>query len=348
MCRLRFPVALLLCLAFALASGPGCRAPDEQAPGVIAISGPTMGTWFTVKVTGPPPGVDAAMLEQEVVARLETLEGRMSTYDPESELSRLNRFEGSDWFAVSDETAAVLDEALRIGKLTGGAFDVTVAPLVNLWNFGPVKRTADRVPSQAEIDAVKARTGPELVEVRPSPPGVRKRRADVSIDLSGIAKGFAVDRVAEHLEDRGVRNYMVDVGGEVRARGRNPDGKPWQIAVESPATDARSIYQVIPLDGRAVATSGDYRNYFERDGVRYSHILDPRSGRPITHRLASVSVVGPSCMRADAWATALMVLGPEAGYNLALEHELAALFIVKRDTGLVDKATPAFERVLEP
>jgi len=338
---------VVLLLGLAALAGACRRPPAEQSPQPVTFSGPTMGTRFTVKVVDLPKHVEVEALKREILDKLRGLEALMSTYDPDSELSRLNRFEGPDWFDVSPQTAAVVDEALRIGELTDGAFDVTVAPLVSLWNFGPARPTIDRVPSNAQIEEAKARVGFRRIEVRRSPPGVRKERKDVSIDLSGIAKGFAADRLAEHLEHRGIRNYMVDVGGEVKARGRNPRGKPWQIAVESPLMSTRQIQRVVPLDGLAVATSGDYRNYFEQDGIRYCHILDPRSGRPITHKLASVSVLDPSCMRADALATALMVLGPEAGYNFAREHELAAFFIVNSDAGFVEKMTPRFEQVLK-
>jgi len=331
------------CLA-ALAGG--CRRSASENPAqLVAFSGPTMGTEFTVKVVDLPSSVEVEALRGEIDEKLRKVDGLMSTYDPDSELSRLTRFDQADWFAVSRETAKVIEEAVRIGHLSDGAFDVTVAPLVNLWNFGPAKRTVDRVPSPDEIEEVKARIGFQNLEVRLSPPAVRKKRKDLSIDLSGIAKGFAVDQVAEHLERRGIRNYMVDVGGEVKARGRNKKGKPWQIAIESPLPGTREIQRIIPLDGLAVATSGDYRNYFEKDGVRYCHIIDPRSGRPITHSLASVSVLAASCTRADALATALMVLGPEDGYNLAIAEDLAALFIIKGETGFVEEATPRFEKV---
>jgi len=339
------PAVLLLSLAV---SAGACRRPAvEKSPTPLVFSGPTMGTWFTVKVVDRPKDLEADALEREILDALAAMEALMSTYDPNSELSRLNRFEGPEWFAVSGQTAAVIDEALRIGELTDGAFDVTVDPLVSLWNFGPERRDTDRVPSDAEIEAVKARVGFRQIEVRRSPPGVRKARGGVSIDLSGIAKGFAADRLAEHLDRRGIRNYMVDVGGEVKARGRNPRGKPWQIAVESPLANTREVQRVIPLDGLAVATSGDYRNYFEQDGVRYCHVLDPRTGRPITHKLASVSVLDPSCMRSDALATALMVLGPEAGYNFARKHELAVLLVIHSDAGFVEKMTPPFEQLVK-
>ena len=328
-------------------AAPGCGPASRELGELTTFSGQTMGTWFTVKIVDPPPAVSTAALQEEIGARLRQINAWMSTYDPDSELSRLNRFDQPEWFEVSAETAAVADEALRVGRLTEGAFDVTVGPLVSLWNFGPVRRTTDRVPPPDEIDEVMARTGLTKVEVRLSPPAVRKQHGDVSIDLSGIAKGFAVDEIAGLLERSGVEHYMVDVGGEVKARGRNPEGKPWQIGIETPVAGKRGIQKVIPLDRLAVATSGDYRNYFEQDGVRYAHIIDPRCGRPITHKLASVSVLDPCCMRADALATGLMVLGPEAGYNLAKREKLPVLFLVKSETGFVERMTPQFEQVIE-
>jgi thiamine biosynthesis lipoprotein len=165
--------------------------------------------------------------------------------------------------------------------------------------------------------------------------------------LSAIAKGFAVDRIAEHLERLGIRNYLVEIGGELRARGHNAQGKPWQVAIESPQAGMRAIHRVLSCDGLAMATSGDYRNFFEEHGKQYSHIIDPRLGRPVSHGLASVTVLDPSCARADALATALMVLGPDAGYELAFEEGLTVLLIVKHDGKLVEKATPSFRDLIE-
>jgi thiamine biosynthesis lipoprotein len=301
-----------------------------------------MGTRFTVKAVDLPSSIDAQSLQREIQDRLERVDALMSTYDPDSELSRLNRFDTMEWFEISPETATVLAEARRIAELTGGAFDVTVGPLVELWNFGPDKSPTDRVPADGEIEEVKAKTGWQGIEVRLSPPGVRKKRKELSVDLSGIAKGFAVDRVAEHLEERGIENYMVEVGGELRARGHNPQGKPWQIAVEAPTPGVRSIQRVVGLDGLGMATSGDYRNFFEEDETRYSHVIDPRSGRPIAHDLASVTVLAPSCMEADALATALLVMGPDAGYELAAREKIQALFIVRTEAAFAEKATPQF------
>jgi len=357
-------------LALSLAIVAACRPSGGDLPQMAVFSGDTMGTWYTVKVVDPPASVDLEALDGQIRDTLSRVDALMSTYRPDSELSRLNRCDlpamehenaspnGREWFAVSHETAAVIHEAVEIGRLTHGAFDVTVAPLVDLWNFGPERRAVDTVPSPDEIEEAKARIGLEKLEVRLSPPAVRKGQNDLQIDLSGIAKGFAVDQVADELDGLGIPSYMVDVGGEVKARGRNRKGRPWQIGVESPSNrwdisgvppngrGTRGIQKVIPLDGVAVATSGDYRNYFEQDGVRYCHIIDPRSGRPISHKLASVSVIAQSCTRADALATGLMVLGPEAGYNLAVEEELAALFLVKSRTGFVEKMTPRFQELL--
>ena len=328
------PAIVLLCA--------GCRRPVEET-----LTGPTMGTQFTVKVVRHPGAVELAILEKEIQAELDRVDALMSTYRADSELSRFNAFDRTEWFPVSAATAEVVATAIDIGRLSGGAFDVTVGPLVNLWGFGPSKEPAERVPSPEEIEEAKNRTGLDHIEVRLSPPAVRKDLPGVSIDLSGVAKGFAVDQVAGLLERRGLENYMVEVGGEVRTKGQNLQGRPWQIGIESPVAGVRSLQRVVGLGDDAMATSGDYRNYFEADGVRYSHMIDPRTGRPIAHRLASVTVLDRYCTRADAWATALMVLGPEEGYALAEKEDLPVLLVIKSDAGFVEKATPKFEKLLQ-
>jgi len=320
----------------------GCRRPVENA-----FTGATMGTQYSVKVVGSPGGVDVATLEKDIQAALDRVDALMSTYRSDSELSRFNAFDRTDWFPVSAATAEVVEAAVDVGRLSSGAFDVTVGPLVNLWGFGPKKGPAERVPSPAEIEEAKNQTGLHHLEVRLDPPAMRKDLPGVYVDLSGVAKGFAVDQVAGLLERRGVENYMVEVGGEVRTKGRNLQGRPWQIGIESPVVGVRSLQRVVGLEDAAMATSGDYRNYFEVRGVRYSHMLDPRTGRPIAHPLASVSVLDSSCMRADALATALLVLGPEEGYALAEKEDLPALLVIKSDDGFVEKATPEFEKLLQ-
>jgi len=334
----------VLCAAALVFAG---TRPLLNAPQLLSVSGPTMGTRYTVKVVSPPARVDPKQLQEDIGGTLAEVDSLMSTYREDSEVCRLNRFGRTDWFGVSRHTAAVIDEARRVGELTGGAFDVTVGPLVDLWGFGPEEAGGEAPPSTDAISRADGRVGFDNVEVRLSPPAVRKRRADLHVDLSGIAKGFAVDQIAARLDACGIRNYLVEVGGELRAKGHNRHGRPWQIAVESPRAGSREIQKVVALKNLAMATSGDYRNYYEHNAARYCHIIDPRTGRPISHRLASVTVLCPSCARADALATALMVLGPEAGYKLAIRQRLAALLVIKGDAGFVEKATPRFTQVLK-
>ena len=309
-------------------------------PPMIVITGPTMGTQYTVKIVNLPEALDAERFSSGIQEKLTQLDELMSTYLPDSELSRFNRFDRNDWFEVSEDTALVIDQAVQMGEITGGAFDVTVGPLVNLWHFGPEVDSFNVIPSDEQIAEAKRKTGLHHIHVRHSPPRVLKTQPDITVDLSGIAKGFAVDRVAEHLEHNGIKNYLVEIGGDLRANGHNQHGRPWRIAIESPVADMRKIQRTVPLRNSAMATSGDYRNYFESGGQLYSHIIDPRTGRPVEHRLVSVTVFDPSCTRADALATALMVLGPEAGYRFAVGEKLPALFIITTNTGFVEKATP--------
>ena len=235
----------------------------------------------------------------------------------------------------------VVAAGLEVSRNTQGAFDVTVGPLVNLWGFGPAGR-ADEMPTDEAIAECQARVGYTRLEVRQEPPALRKRRADVYVDLSAIAKGFGVDEVAKLLERHAVRSYLVEIGGEVRTRGRKPDGGGWRIGIERPVAAVREIECVVELDDRALATSGDYRNFFEREGRRYSHEIDPRTGRPVDHALISVSVLADDCLTADAWATALLVLGPDAALPTARQHGLEVLCMVRSGDGWVEQATPGF------
>ncbi|NLS90654.1 MAG: FAD:protein FMN transferase [Planctomycetaceae bacterium] len=301
-----------------------------------AFSGATMGTTYSVKVAGLSTAANRDRLAAEIQGQLDRINRLMSTYDPDSELSRFNASDSGQWFPVSPETARVVAEAIRVGDLSGGALDVTVGPIVDLWSFGPEARPQGVLPTGEEITAAMSTVGYTRLEVRHDPPALRKPSPACRVDLSSLAKGFAVDQVVERLEELGIDRYMVEVGGEIRTAGLNSSGNPWQIAVELPTTEGRGIQRVVPLDGRAMATSGDYRNYFEQDGVRFCHIIDPRAGRPVSHRLASVSVLADNCMRADALATALFVLGPEEGLQLAAEHSIPALFLVRTDRGFAE------------
>ena len=246
---------------------------------------------------------------------------------------------------MSRETAEVVALALEVSELSRGSFDVTVGPLVNLWGFGP-DPARDRVPGDDEIAAALAGIGYGKLRLRAGAEPALWKEAPLYADLSAVAKGYAVDRVAALLEARGVRNYLVDIGGEMRAAGRKQSGALWRVAVQSPAGGG-DLARVLEVTDVAVATSGDYRNYFELAGTRYSHTIDPRSGRPIRHNLASVTVVDSSAARADALATALNVMGVESGAALAEELQLPVLFIVKEDDGFRERPTSAFARYLD-
>lgn len=305
-----------------------------------------MGTTFNIKVVGLPRDVDADELGKEIEERLDEINALMSNYRSDSELARLNAFAEPDWFPVSAETHYVLARAAEVSEKTGGAFDVTVGPLVRLWNFGPGHQLQDRIPDDDEIAAALERIGHQKIELRDEPPAVRKLQPDLELDLSALAKGFAVDEVEGRLLSHGVTNYLVEIGGEVQTGGLNAQGQSWQIAIEAPVAGMREIQRVVGLTQTALATSGDYRNYFEIDGRRYSHIVDPRTGRPVTHNLVSVSVLHPSCTVADAWATALLALGPDEGMEVAVREDLAVLFITKEGSEFTESPTPQFEAVV--
>jgi len=302
-----------------------------------------MGTTYAVVLGGDAPAVAErerlASLVAETLARIDAL---MSTYKPESELSRFNRAAEGDTFAVSAETLEVFRVAREVSEATGGAFDVTVAPLVDLWGFGAAPR-APAPPGARELAGARARVGYRLVEVDAPRRALRKLAPGVCCDLSAIAKGYAVDRVVDALVAAGRDSFLVEVGGDLRARGRRADGAPWSVAIERPDERARSLFRVVALVDRALATSGDYRNFYEQDGKRYSHLIDPRSGRPIAHRVASVSVAHLSATYADAWATGLAVLGPDEGLARAESEGLAAFFILHGEGGALEtRATAAW------
>ena len=321
---------VLLFLVMVTVAGCGEKRPAR-------LAGAVMGTTWSVQIVADVQPDLAARIQ----ARLDAINARMTTYSATSELARFNASDSLQWVSVSAELAEVVAEALRVGALTGGAFDITAGPLVELWGFGAAP-AIDAPPAAEAVAALRERVGVSLVAARAAPAGLRKARPDVALDLSALAKGYAVDQVAALLEDLGFSRYLVEVGGELRGRGRNARGELWRIAVEQPAAGARRVQRAFPLRDLAVATSGDYRNFFELNGKRYSHTIDPRSGYPVAHRLASVTVLDPSAMSADAFATGLLVLGEEAGYAFALSHDIPALFVVREDTGYRERMTPSF------
>jgi thiamine biosynthesis lipoprotein len=314
---------------------------------VFEFSGETMGTSFLVKVAAPTMSRDAQQVAAAAIRdRLAAVNAQMSTWDPDSELSRFNAYAATDPFAVSADTLRVVAASRQVAEDSGGAFDVTIRPLVQAWGFGDGARVPGG-PTPAELRALRERIGWQRVSIGDG--ALQKSRPDVVCDLSAVAKGFAADAVSTDLVALGHLDHLVEIGGELRARGERQDGAAWRVAIEEPdGAQGRSIHRVIPLADRGMATSGDYRNYYEQDGVRISHTIDPRSGQPIRHALASVTVLHDEAMLADAWATALNVLGPEEGYALAVERGMAAYFIVRNpDATFSARGTPAFQASMD-
>lgn len=349
--RFRLALALVVVLIGGCELSSALVQVEEPEP-VWKLSGPTMGTRYAISVVGGSE-FEANTLRDRIDQRLALVNRRMSTYDPESEISRFNSDESTTWFAVSSETQSVVAYALELASDSGGAFDPTVGPLVNLWGFGPDKRRAEP-PTEDEITAAQSQIGFSLIESRPDPPAIKKNAAAAYLDLSAVAKGYGVDVIAQLIEGEGYSSYLVEIGGEVRAKGAKPNGQPWRIGVEkadpgqSPTANQRPLQQVIELSDMAMATSGDYRNFFEHEGERYSHTIDPTTGRPVSHDLATVTVLAETCMQADALATALLVMGPHAGYDWASERGIAALMVSRDERDrLTERTTPAWQRALD-
>lgn len=333
------PVLLASFLFFGVLLG-GCDSGNERD--FHRFSGSTMGTTYNVTLVadeGEPLELDVEAVQSGLDAELALINQQMSTYIDDSELMQFNRSEIDRWQSLSAPLAEVLRISESISERSQGAFDVTVGPLVDLWGFGPVGEP-EQAPSDEEIEAVRSAIGYRHLVLD----GQRARRTgDIRLDLSAVAKGYGVDHIARWLESRGYRHYLVEIGGEVRLGGESPRGDAWRIGVEQPTLVQGQGRTALALTDIAMATSGDYRNYYERDGVRYSHTIDPRTGRPIKHRLASVTVLAETAAEADAWATALNVLGPDEGMALAEREKLPVYMIVKTDEGFDDDYSSAFE-----
>ena len=335
-----FPAGWLLLAAC------GCAPPDSGPP-LHVFDGATMGTTYAVRVVtvDPWPQAERDRIGAKIQAVLDDVESKMSHYLPSSELSRFNRQRTTRPFPVSADTFEVVRQARRLSELTAGALDITVAPLVNAWGFGPVE--PDRLPPDGErLSQLREHVGYAGIELDAAASTLRKTIPAIEGDLSAVAKGYGVDQVAAALREAGLTRYVVEVGGEIVAAGTNHLDRPWRIGIESPVAGG-GIQRVVSLRDRAMATSGDYRNAREVDGRWLSHTIDPRTGRPVEHRLASVSVVAERCVVADGLATALEVLGPDDGHALAVEQGWAALFLSRDEDGaILERATPAFSALL--
>lgn len=308
----------------------------SNKPEVLTISGTKMGTSYHITVIADQLPPDD--LEQQIEQLLAKVDSSMSTYKKDSEISQFNRLPVGQTMTVSQEFAEVVKISRQIWQLSNGAFDPTIGPLVDLWGFGPDERH-ESIPSSKTIELTKAQIGFDYVVLDEYK--LSKTKA-VALDLSAVAKGYAVDRVADLLEMLALPDYLVEIGGEIRVSGFNSDGVLWRIAMEQPQLFAE-VDRVINITDIAVATSGDYRNYFEKDGVRYSHTIDPLTGKPIVHNLASVTVLTQSCAEADAWATAFSVMGDEQSLKLAEQLDIAVYMLVRQNGQFVPRTSAAFD-----
>jgi len=309
-------------------------------PAHATIRGLTMGTSYTVELAAPIDDAARTGLKELIEVELAAINRAMSTYDPRSELSEFNKREDLRWVPASRGLVEVLDNALRISTATQGAFDVTVGPLVDVWGFGPQYRTR-RVPNDEVIEQVRDSVDYRHVQTDPSAGAIRKRHSRTQLDLSAIAKGYGVDRVAMILDRQGVHDYLVEIGGELRARGATAAARPWRVGIERPVEGRHVLGEIVALENRAIATSGTTMDFFEQDGRHYSHCIDPKTGRPVEHPPMAVSVVADTAMEADGWATALLVLGPERGYSLARSRGLSALLVTASGSTFDVRATDA-------
>jgi len=326
----------LIGLAFFISS---CTKPEAE---LLQIQGQTMGTYYQVTYVlsgeqSKNKDLSVESLQVLIDQELELVNDQMSTYRPNSELSLFNK--SKDSLVVSDATIKVVTKALEVYQQSGGAFDITVGPLVNLWGFGPDKKP-NKIPDAALIESTKQRIGSQYLSVEGN--RLIKTKPELYVDLSSIAKGYGVDVIADFLKQKGITNYLVDIGGELSANGAKLNNAPWTLAIERPEF-GQNVQRLLHIGNNAIATSGDYRNYFESDGIRYSHTIDPQTGRPINHKLVSVTVIDESSMVADALATAITVLGPENGLKFATKLKQPVFLLTKKDDGFVESFTPEFE-----
>lgn len=340
-----FRAALLgACVLFS-----GCDSattPATPASTATVLDGKTMGTFWRVSVIG----VDEAKvqaLRAKVQAQLDADDRLLSTWKNDSALMRFNHAADTRPWPVSEAMADIVTLSLRIGAKTHGAMDITVGPLVNLWGFGPDKQPVATPDAQA-IAAAKARTGLQHLQVinQSGRQFLQKDIPDLFVDLSTVGEGYAADHLARLMEQEGISRYLVSVGGALVSRGMNGEGKPWRVAIQKPTDQENAVQAIVDINGHGISTSGSYRNYYELDGKRISHVIDPQTGQPITHKLVSVTVIAPTALEADGWDTGLMVLGPEKAQQVVREQGLAVYMIVKEGEGFKTWMSPQFRTFL--
>ncbi|TCC14493.1 FAD:protein FMN transferase ApbE [Kosakonia quasisacchari] len=322
----------------------GCDTGSKAQPTVL--EGKTMGTFWRVSVVDISPQ-QAQNLQQKIQTQLDADDHLMSTWKDDSALMRFNHSTSTAPWPVSAAMADIVTTALRVGEKTEGAMDITVGPLVNLWGFGPDKQPV-KTPGQTQIDVAKARTGLAHLTVinRAGEQFLQKDLPDLFVDLSTVGEGYAADHLARLMEQEGIARYLVSVGGALASRGMNAQGQPWRVAIQKPTDRENAAQAMVDINGHGISTSGSYRNYYELDGKRISHIIDPRSGRPIQHALVSVTVIAPTALEADAWDTGLMVLGTEQAKEVVKREGLAVFMIIKDGDGFRAWMSPQFSAFL--
>lgn len=329
-------------LLFVLALG---LAACDSTPAPQVLSGQSMGTTYSVALYESGDELQLEALQMEIASILGSVDAIASTYRADSELSRFNSNATTAWQDVSKDFCSMVQRSLEISVVTSGAFDITVGPLVDLWGFGSAIRK-DETPSETDVASARRLVGHQNLEADCNRPAIRKQIENARLDLSAWAKGHAADQIAEYLNSVGLSDFLVEVGGELQMSGSRTGKDPFRVALEHAASDDGLTYEVFSFTDVGVATSGDYHNYYEVDGQRFSHTIDPRTGRPVNHTLSTVSVVSNSAADADAYATALLVMGPEQGYAFAVENNIAAYMTEYAGDGVETRETPAFSRLV--
>lgn len=327
----------------------GCDVAEPPAKSVSStvLEGKTMGTSWRVSVVGLDDS-RLPSLQEKIQARLDADDQLLSTWKSDSALMRFNQTPSTAPWPVAEEMADIVTLALRIGEKTRGAMDITVGPLVNLWGFGPQQQPI-KTPTQTQIDTARARTGLQHLTVinTASRQYLQKDLPDLFVDLSTVGEGYAADHLARLMEQEGLSRYLVSVGGALVSRGMNANGQPWRVAIQKPTDRENAVQAIVDINGHGISTSGSYRNYYELDGKRVSHVIDPQTGRPITHNLVSVTVIAPTALEADGWDTGLMVLGREKAQQIAREQGLAVYMISKEGDGFTTWMSPQFAGFLQ-
>lgn len=337
-----FPQKALTTLFFiSLVILQACESSSTQRE-AFTLRGETMGTSYSVKIVLSQNKTILDTLSNEIETTLESINNSLSDWKSDSEISRFNQNTSTQFQAISNHFYQVMHEAMIINKQSLGQFDVTLSPLINLWGFGPQTNASQPTPSIINEILNKVDQS-ALLTLKDNPPSLKKQQADVSLNLSSIAKGYAIDQIAAVLRQHHIQNYIVEIGGDLVTNGMNLNEQAWRIAIEKPNDLGQSVQAIIPLHSQAIATSGDYRNFYRQDNKRLSHILNPKTGYPITHNLASVTVIESSAMRADGLATALMVMGEKEGLILANKLDIAVYFITRHDLSYKTSKSNAFK-----